>query len=82
MGSESVLVHNSCEKMGVQKGNAPRNNQAQNKQFDSVVKMYGLSKKEARMLHDEVSGLGYSRNEIIEELMSLFPGKIGGNYGR
>ena len=75
VGNNSILVHNKCEKMGNQKGKAPWNNQAQNKQFDSVVKEYGLTKTEARILHDEITGQGYSRSEIIDELLTLFPEK-------
>lgn len=59
--------------MGRQNGNAPRNNQAQNRQFNSVVKEYHLSKSEARRLHDAITGQGYGRDEIIEELIALFP---------
>ena len=75
VGESAVLVHNACQKMGKQKGNAPRSNQAQNRQFDSVVKEYHLTKDEARRLHDSITGQGYDRSEIIEELISLFPEK-------
>ena len=73
VGGSSVLVHNACERMGRQNGNAPRNNQAQNRQFNSVVKEYHLSKSEARRLHDAITVQGYGRDEIIEELIALFP---------
>ena len=75
VGNAPVLVHNTCEKIGKQKGNAPWSNQAQNKQFNDIVKQYGLSKKEARILHDYISGQGYGRKEIIEELLAIFPNK-------
>jgi putative uncharacterized protein (fragment) len=80
VSGSAVLVHNSCgsknfEKMGSQKGNALRDNRAQNSQFNSIVKEYGLSKSEAERLHREVSKQGFGRNEIINELISLFPDK-------
>ncbi len=34
----------------------PGNNQAQNKQFKDVVRILGLSKSQARQLHDEITG--------------------------
>ena len=73
----AVLVHNTCKKIGNQKGNAPWGNQAQNKQFRSIVKEYNLNDKQARRLHDIISGRGLSRNEIIDELLYLFPDKGG-----
>ncbi|NMP38583.1 MAG: hypothetical protein GX051_10785 [Clostridiales bacterium] len=75
VGESSALVHNSCKRIGKQKGNAPRSNQAQNRQFKSVVNEYNLTKSEARQLHEIISGQGYSRKDIIEELISLYPGK-------
>ena len=75
VGKSAVLVHNACQRMGKQKGNAPRSNQAQNRQFDSIIKEYHLTKSEARQLHDSITGQGYGRSEIIEELISLFPEK-------
>ena len=74
-GSEDgVLVHNDCGNKR-QIGKTPRNNQAQNKQFNSIVKEYGLFKSEARRLHDVITKQGYGRDEIIDELISLFPDK-------
>ena len=75
VGRSSVLVHNMCPRMGQQKGGAPRSNTAQNKQFDDIVKKYKLTKSERRRLHDEITGQGLSRSEIIEEMKSLFPNK-------
>jgi len=75
VGTDGILVHNMCERMGKQNGNAPRSNQAQNKQFNDIIKSYGLNKKEARILHDSITKQGYSRNEIIDELTTLFPDK-------
>ena len=73
VGDESVLVHNSCKPIGRQIGKAPRSNQAQNRQFNSVVKEFNLSPKQQRILHEAITGLGYSRDEIIDEVISLFP---------
>jgi RHS repeat-associated protein len=42
----------------------PRNNQAQNKQVDSIAKKHKLSKKQKRQLHDEISGRNYGYKEI------------------
>jgi len=75
VGENCILVHNSCERIGDQRGNTPRNNQAQNRQFNDIAKEYGLTKIEARRLHDIISGQGYSRREIIDELLSIFPNK-------
>ncbi len=75
VGSEDgVLVHNNCENKR-QIGKTPRNNQVQNEQFNSIVKEYNLSKSEARRLHDAISKQGYGRDEIIDEMISLFPDK-------
>ena len=81
VSNSGVLVHNMCskrsnskiEKMGKIKGNTPRNNQAQNKQFQAVVKEFKLSKKEQRLLHDNITGKGYSYSELREEAIYLFP---------
>ena len=73
VGDSSVLVHNAnCKPMGIQKGNAPRNNQAQNKQFRSIVKELKLNKKQADILHKEISNMGYGREEIRDVALSLF----------
>ena len=58
--------------MGIQKGNAPRNNQAQNKQFRSIVQELKLNKKQAEILHRETSNMGYGREEIRDIALSLF----------
>ncbi len=52
-----------------------RNNYAQNRQFDSIIKEYKLSKDEARILHNSISKMGFGRDEIIDELLTLFPEK-------
>ncbi len=67
-------MHNAnCGPKGSQHGNAPRNNQAQNNQFNSVVKQYNLTKDQANRLHRAISKKGYSRDEIIDEMFYLFP---------
>ena len=78
VGNDSVLVHNDCgnkTRIGNQKGSAPRNNQAQNKQFNDIIKEYGLTDKQARRLHDSITGRGLGRDDIINELISIFPNK-------
>ena len=74
VGDSGVLVHNMCNtsKIGKQIGNAPRSNQAQNKQFDSIIKSLKLNKQQARMLHDIITGQGYSRDEIMDIAIDLF----------
>ncbi|MFX0549461.1 hypothetical protein ACOAKC_08990 [Hathewaya histolytica] len=59
--------------MGRIKGNAPRSNQAQNKQFRSIVKEFKLDKEEQRLLHDSITGQGYDYQEIRDEAIYLFP---------
>ena len=46
------------------RGNAPRNNQAQNKQFDDATK--GLSKAEQELVHREITGKGFGYQKIQE----------------
>ena len=60
------------ERMGRQKGNAPRSNQAQNKQFDSLVKQYGLSKDQSRKLHDAITGQGLGYKQIEALIIEMF----------
>jgi hypothetical protein len=43
----------------------PRNNQAQNKQINDVVRMLGLSKDQRRQLHLEISGQNFGFQEIL-----------------
>jgi RHS repeat-associated protein len=59
------------ERMGRTNGNTPRNNQAQNKQVDSLVKKYNLSKDQRRKLHDIISGRGYGYKEIEEIIKGM-----------
>ena len=75
VGLNGVLVHNECKPIGHIKGNAPRSNQRQKKQFNDIAKEYNLTQDEKRRLHDSISGLGYGRDEIIDELLYLFPDK-------
>jgi hypothetical protein len=50
----------------------PGNNQAQNKQFKAVVKIFGLSKEQARQLHQEISGENLGYHEIMERAQDMF----------
>lgn len=74
VGESSILVHNSCNKVGigVQKGNAPRSNQAQNKQFDAVVAALKLTRDQAQLLHYEVTGQGYGYKEMLQIARDMF----------
>ena len=44
----------------------PRNNQAQNRQAKNAAKEAGLNKNQKRLLHNEITGRGYSYREILE----------------
>jgi hypothetical protein len=61
-----------------QHGKTPRNNQAQNKQFNGAVQTIEqqigrqLDMYERRMLHDSISGEGYGFQEIVDEGINLF----------
>lgn len=59
-------------RVGKQKGKAPRSNERQNEQTDSIANELGLSKKKRRQLHDEISGQGYSYQEIHDLAEELF----------
>lgn len=48
------------------------NNQAQNKQTNDVARLLKLTPKQARELHDAVSGQGYGYQEILEIAKDLF----------
>ena len=50
----------------------PGNNLAQNKQFRSIVVEFGLSKDQARELHDEITGQNLSYQEIRERAIDMF----------
>lgn len=55
-----------------QHGKTPMNNQAQNKQTNDVARQLKLTPKQARELHDAVSGQGYGYQEILEIAKDLF----------
>ena len=50
----------------------PGNNKLQNKQFNDVVHMLGLTKKEARRLHDSIQGLDLGFRELLEFARDMF----------
>ena len=56
--------------VGKNKGNAPGNNQAQNKQFRDATK--GLTPDQQRTVHDEITGKGLGYNEIKAVIKDLF----------
>ena len=60
------------ERVGRQNGHAPRDNQKQNEQVSSIAKKLGLTQDEQRKLHDEITGQGYSFQEILEIAESMF----------
>lgn len=55
-----------------QKKGTPKNNQAQNKQFNDIVKKLKLNKDQQRQLHDAISHQNYSYQEILEEAKRMF----------
>ena len=58
------------QKTGKVKGNAPGNNQAQNKQVDNLTK--GLNKNQKEIVHREITGEGLGYHEIAEVIKDLF----------
>ena len=76
VGTDGLLVHNKCvERIGKQRGKAPRDNQKQNKQADDLATKYKLNKDQQQMFHRDVYHMGYSYSEMEQELLSLFPDK-------
>ena len=58
------------ERMGKSKGNTPRNNQKQNKQFRDATKGI-LNKDQQRALHNEISGEGLGFRDILDAAIDL-----------
>lgn len=52
----------------------PGNNQAQNRQFRSVVKALELDKDQAQQLHQEISGENMGYREIMQRAQDMFGG--------
>lgn len=50
----------------------PGNNQAQNRQFRSVVKALGLNQDQAQELHQEISKQGLGYHEIMQRAIDMF----------
>ena len=59
------------QRIGRSKGKAPRNNQAQNEQTDSIARKKGFSRKKADLFHRSVNGQGYSYGELLGEADAL-----------
>src|SRR5262249_38152656 len=63
------------ERDGAQRGRptegTPRNNQAQNAEFDDAAR--GLSKDQRRQLHEEFTKQNMTREEIIQRRNEMFP---------
>ena len=58
----------------------PGNNQAQNKQAQDAANKYKLSKEGKRLLHDTITGQGYSQQQIANEAKAI--AELGGKYVR
>jgi len=56
-------------------GGTPGNNQAQNRQFDKVVKETNLNADQARQLHEEVTGQNMNRDQLLERAREMFRDK-------
>ena len=54
-----------------QNGRTPENNQAQNRQVDSIAKKLGLSKSQRRELHDRITHQGLGYDDIFEEATDI-----------
>lgn len=63
------------QKIGKNKGNAPRNNKAQNKQFRDATK--GLTPDQQRIVHDKITGKGLGYHDIKNVIKDLFGFVIG-----
>ena len=50
----------------------PGDNERQNKQFRDVVRMLGLTEKEARRLHNAIQGLDLGFRELLEFARDMF----------
>jgi RHS repeat-associated protein len=60
---------------GKQEKGTPGNNQAQNKQFNDIVKKHKLTKDQSRKLHDEISGQNYGYHQIDEIAKEIKAGR-------
>ena len=49
-----------------QHGETPINNQAQNKQANSIAKKFKMTKNQKREFHDEITGQGMSYAQMLE----------------
>jgi hypothetical protein len=56
----------------------PRSNQSQNRQTDEASRRYNLSAEGREVLHRDVSGMGYGRNQIFEAAKAI--AELGGKY--
>ena len=55
-----------------QKKGTPRNNTAQNKQFNSAMKKAGIENKSViRQIHDSISHMNYSFEELVDYARSF-----------
>ncbi|WP_322023172.1 hypothetical protein [Burkholderia sp. BCC1977] len=71
-GSDAPIVNEVLQLAG--SDGLPGNNQAQNRQFKAVVKLMDLNKRQARLLHEEISGEGLGYHEILERAQDMFGG--------
>ena len=60
------------ERMGRSRGNTPRSNKAQNKQFEAVAKKLKLTKKQQQQLHRECGHQGWGYQELLEVARDMF----------
>ena len=78
---ERAIMEARKEKEGKQKDGCPKNNQAQNSQFEGACKEIErklgkkLTNKEVRQLHEAISKQGYGYHDIVEEGYWMFKWK-------
>lgn len=68
------------QKVGKTKGNAPKSNKQQNKDFEYAANEAGVPLKNRRAFHDYVTGQGFGKDELIE-IAKTFVSFLFGVFG-
>ena len=58
--------NNQNDRDNRQRNGTPRNNREQNKQIDAIVSKLKLTPYQRRMLHDAISGMNYTYQEVLK----------------
>jgi len=64
--------HNARQQGRKQHGDTPMDNQTQNRQTDEIARQLGLTPKQARDLHHEVSDKGWGYRRVLQEAKEMF----------